>query len=524
MMRTLLILLTLVRLSIGQTHGQSSYLLEDGLAVFYPENYDSLENLPSFSVIRPLEAIGEVGQHWAIRPSYEVIDGKHAVEIEVPAGTSLYGTGEVTGSLLRNNTEVTLWNTDNYGYDKDGGGRLYQSHPWILGVSEDGTSFGILADHTWKQTMNLSNPILITSDGPAFRVFVIEKENPEEVLKTLALLTGTIEMPPLWALGYQQCRYSYYPDSRVKEIARGFRDRNIPCDVIWIDIDYMEGYRVFTFDDGGFSDPMGLNDDLHDLDFKTVYMIDPGIKKETGYFIYDQGTEGNHWVHDESGNEFNGRVWPGQCAFPDYTRPETKDWWASLYADFMPLGIDGVWNDMNEPSVFDGTDGSMPESNWHRGGDQLPAGSHLRYHNVYGMLMVEASRDGIMEVNPDKRPFVLSRSNFLGGHRFAATWTGDNKSTWEHLRMSVPMSINLGLSGQPFNGPDIGGFSGNVTADLLGHWMALGAYYPFSRNHSEKGTADQEPWVFGAKIEEVSRTAINRRYQLLPYLYTLFRE
>lgn len=503
---------------------QSSFMIGEDVAIFYPDEFDSLENLPSLAITASLSKTSELPTSWVIAPKYTIIEDKHAVTISVPADADLYGNGEVTGPLLRNNTQTTLWNTDNYGYDKADGERLYQSHPWILGVRSDGTAFGILADQTWKMQFDLGDPITIISEGPAFRVFIIEKDNSAEVLKALAELTGTMELPPLWALGYQQCRFSYFPDTRVMDIADEFRVRKIPCDVIWVDIDYMQGYRVFTFDDTGFSDPKALNEYLHERDFKSVFMIDPGIKKETGYSIYDQGTSGDHWVTDKEGHEYNGKVWPGQCAFPDYTRPETQEWWAGLYPDFMAMDIDGVWNDMNEPSVFDGPDGTMPADNWHRGGGDLPAGSHLRYHNVYGLLMVKASREGILASNPDKRPFVLSRSNFIGGHRYAATWTGDNKSTWEHLKLSIPMSLSMGLSGQPFNGPDIGGFSGDVTTDLLGHWMALGAYYPFSRNHSEKGTADQEPWAFGEKIESASRTAINRRYQLMPYLYTLFQE
>ena len=189
----------------------------------------------------------------------------------------------------------------------------------------------------------------------------------------------------------------------------------------------------------------------------------------------------------------------------------------------MNLGIDGVWNDMNEPAVFNGPDGTMPIDNWHRGGySNLPPGPHLRYHNIYGLLMVKASRSGIMKNNPNKRPFVLSRANFLGGQKYAATWTGDNKSTWDHMKLSIPMSLNLSLSGQPFNGPDIGGFEGNCNKELLGHWMSLGAFYPFSRNHSSNNSIDQEPWAFGPEITDASRRAMTLRYMLLPYIYTEF--
>ncbi|MDB5273205.1 MAG: alpha-glucosidase family protein, partial [Chitinophagaceae bacterium] len=206
-------------------------------------------------------------------------------------------------------------------------------------------------------------------------------------------------------------------------------------------------------------------------------------------------------------------------------RPETRHWWAGLYTDFMATGIDGVWNDMNEPSVFSGgEEGTMPSDSKHRGGGGLPAGSHLRYHNVYGQLMVQASREGILKANPAKRPFILSRSNFLGGQKYAATWTGDNQSTREHMKLSIPMVLTMGLSGQPISGPDVGGFVGNCTPNLLGHWMALGAFYPFYRNHSDKETVRQEPWAFTKAIEQSARVSLQRRYRLLPYLYTLTQE
>ena len=218
------------------------------------------------------------------------------------------------------------------------------------------------------------------------------------------------------------------------------------------------------------------------------------------------------------------RFWPGDCVFPDFTQNKVTKWWGTLYKDFMRTGVDGVWNDMNEPAVFETSDWTMEDSNRHKGGKDFPNDIHLRYHNVYGMMMVEASRNGIQKANPKKRPFVLTRSNFLGGHRFAATWTGDNYSSMDHLKQSIPMSLNLSLSGQPFNGPDIGGFAGNSTSELYAHWIAVGAFYPFSRAHATKGSINQEPWSFGKEVEQVSKEALMRRYRLIPYLYTLFWE
>ena len=519
-----IITLLLVAVSIISCSRPNGALIGDNTVIFYPEKFEKERMLPSFALLVEPSETGKLPVNWKIIPQFSKKDGKNYTLIHLEDSTDLYGTGEIAGNLRNNGKTVTLWNTDNFAYAKDEGRRLYQTHPWILGVRKDGTAFGILSDNTWKQEIIFGNPIEIISDGPAARVIVIDKKSPEDVVKALGDLTGKIELPPLWALGYQQCRYSYYPDSRVKEIANEFRKRKIPCDVIWMDIHYMQDYKVFTFDSVRFPDPAGTNNYLHENNFKSVWMIDPGIKKEQGYFVYEQGSEGNHWVLTKDDTEYNGEVWPGMCVFPDFTRPETRKWWSGLYKDFMQTGIDGVWNDMNEPAVFNTEEGTMPIDNKHRGGGNLPADIHLRYHNVYGMLMVKASREGILETNPDKRPFVLSRANYLGGQRYAATWTGDNVSSWEHLKMSTPMVLNLGLSGQPFSGPDIGGFSGDANAELLAHWMAIGAFYPFCRNHTTDGSADQEPWAFGKNTENVSRLALERRYRLLPYLYTLFYE
>ncbi len=495
-----------------------------GIALFLPVDL-SVDRMPtSLCLLNRPQPQGPLPTSWTLAPEFAYSETRTRATLAVPNGTSLYGTGEVTGSLLRNGHTVTLWNTDNYQYRADDGRHLYQSHPWVLGVRPDGTAFGVLADTTWRMELALNDTITFTSDGPSFPVIVIDRDSPAEVMQALGELTGTMPLPPKWALGYQQCRWSYYPDSRVREIADEFRRRKIPCDVIWMDIDYMDGFRIFTFSPRDFPDPKGLNTYLHEHGFKAVWMIDPGVKAEPGYPVYDSGTAADVWVHDAFGGAYHGSVWPGDCVFPDFTRPETRTWWAGLYRDFMAQGVDGVWNDMNEPAVFNVPGKTMPLPNWHRGGGDLVAGSHAQYHNVFGMLMVRATREGIAQANPDKRPFVLTRSNFLGGQRYAATWTGDNASTWAHLRMSIPMTLNLGLSGQPFNGPDIGGFGEVADGDLWAHWIAMGAFFPFARGHAQKGLPPKEPWAFGVEVENVARTALQRRYRLLPYYYTRFHE
>ena len=500
----------------------SSGLAGDRIGLFVPDGLDAAALPPSLALVAAPKISGPLPEGWKITPAFSRDGSRFRAAVVVPDGADLYGGGEVAGPLRRNGQTISLWNTDALMYEKDGGRRLYQSHPWIMGVRADGSAFGVLFDSTWKAKLACGKEIVFTSQGPAFPVLVIDRDSPEAVLKGLGELTGTIPLPPRWALGYHQCRWSYNPDSKVREIAGEFRKRKIPCDVLWMDIDYMDGFRVFTFDKAQFPDPKKLNDDLRAQGFHSTWMIDPGVKVDPNYFVYQSGAKDDVFVKTADGKEFTGKVWPGPCAFPDFTRPDVRAWWAAFYTGFMAAGIDGVWNDMNEPSVFSGPDGTMPEDNWHVGGGGLPAGPHLRYHNVYGMLMTKASREGIQAANPDKRPFVLTRSNFLGGQRYAATWTGDNASTDEHMRLSTPMSLTLGLSGQPFNGPDLGGFLKQATPDLFASWIGFGTFFPFCRGHASKGMNNKEPWAFGPEVEKTARIALERRYRLLPYLYTLF--
>lgn len=511
-------------LSAHNVKMEKEVIVGDGIAKFVPKGFN-LSQMPSFALKAEPQEKGMLPSNWQLYPIVEKKKGHASAYLDVPQGTSLYGGGEVTGPLLRNGQSIKLWNTDSGAYSVDNGKRLYQSHPWVMGVRPDGTSFGILFDTPYKAELTTTDErINFETEGELFRIFVIDRESPQAVIKGLAELIGTMPMVPRWALGYQQCRFSYTPASRVIEVADTFRIKRIPCDVMWMDIDYMDGYRIFTFNPQTFPDPAALNRDLHIRGFHSAWMIDPGAKVDSTYFVYKSGTANDVWVKTAQGKEFNGDAWPGACAFPDFTQPKTVRWWADLYKDFLDKGVDGVWNDVNEPQISNTPTGTMPEDNKHLGGDKIPAGPHLKYHNVYGYLMVKASREGIMKARPQNRPFILTRSNFLGGQRFAATWTGDNASWESHMTMSVPMILTLGLSGQPFSGADVGGFLFNPDADLFGRWMALGAFYPFSRGHACAGTINKEPWAFGQKVEDVSRMALERRYVLLPYYYTLLYE
>ncbi|KAF5193014.1 Alpha-glucosidase [Thalictrum thalictroides] len=457
-------------------------------------------------------------------PTFKCVDEQQIVSIELPIGTSFYGTGEVSGQLERTGKRIFTWNTDAWGYGS-GTTSLYQSHPWVLAVLPSGEALGVLADTTHRCEIDLRKESTVQILAPAsYPVITFGPfASPTAVLISLSHAIGTVLMPPKWSLGYHQCRWSYDSDVRVFQVAKTFRKKGIPCDVVWMDIDYMDGFRCFTFDKERFPNPQLLVNDLHLNGFKAIWMLDPGIKQEEGYFVYDSGSKNDVWVQKADGKPYVGEVWPGACVFPDFTQKKTRTWWAELVKEFMSNGVDGIWNDMNEPAVFKTVTKTMPSSNIHRGDEELGGcQNHLHYHNVYGMLMARSTYEGMRLGKENKRPFVLTRAGFIGSQRYAATWTGDNLSNWEHLHMSLSMVLQLGLSGQALSGPDIGGFAGNATPKLFGRWMGMGAMFPFCRGHSEAGTVDHEPWSFGEECEEVCRLALLRRYRLIPHIYTLF--
>ena len=512
---------------------QSPGLIGDGIARFTPPAVSCAALPASMALVEPRLVEGRIPADWPTQPTFSTDGDRVRAAIEIESGTSLYGTGETAGPLLRNGAITETWaeqpfrNPPPMGlspleYDDDFL-NLYQAHPWVLAVRADGSAFGVLADTTYRARIDLTGGIELSADV-AFPVIVIEGATPQEVLTKLSQLTGAIALPPLWSLGYQQARWSYIPDTKVREVADEFRARSIPCDVLWIDIDYMDGFRIFTFDEERFPNPSGLNDYLHGNGFKSVWILDPGVKLEPGYFVYDEGLEGDHFIRKPDGALFVGGSWPGDSVWPDYTNPQTRAWWASYIPDFLANGIDGVWIDLNEPSIVIPPGVPFPRDLRHVGGGRLPADSHARYHNAYGLLMSEATLDGMKTARPERRPFLLSRSTFLGGHRYAAMWTGDNSARWDHLHWSVTMTLNMGLSGQPFAGPDIGGFFGSPSPSLYAHWIGVGGFFPFSRTHTIQFSAPQDPWSYGPEVEAIARMAIERRYRMLPYLYTLFRE
>jgi alpha-glucosidase len=350
----------------------------------------------------------------------------------------------------------------------------------------------------------------------------------KHVLASYAWLTGPTPLPPLWVLGFQQSRYSYGSQARVLEIAGRLRKDAIPSDAIYLDIDYQNENRPFTINKESFPDLAGMVGKLHQEGFHVVAITDLHIADAPGqgYVPFDSGVAGDRFVKNADGSLYAGPVWPGPSVFPDFTQQQTRAWWGGLYKHFTKIGIDGFWNDMNEPSVFNSLK-TMPDSVVHRidePGFASRTATHREIHNVYGMENSRATYNGQLALKPDVRPFVLTRASYAGGQRYAATWTGDDSATWNHLRLTTSMLKNLGLSGFSLAGADVGGYAGTPSPELLTKWLELSAFQPIDRDHAEKGTGDHEPWANGPEQEEIRRHYIQERYKLLPYLYTVVEE
>jgi alpha-glucosidase len=448
----------------------------------------------------------------------------HGAEFKVwksmPQDEHYFGLGDKTGPMDHRNLAFTMWNTDAFGW-QESTDPLYKDIPFIFAF-RSGISYGIFLDNTYWSSFDFGkqrrDAYSFGAEGGDLNYYFIYGPEPKRVVEQFTQLVGRMPLPPLFALGYQQCRYSYYPESQVREIAAQFRKRKIPVDVIYLDIDYQDHNRPFTVDRQRFPNFEGMVKDLGAEGFKIVAITDLHIAKVPGYKPYDEGIKSAYFVDNPDGSVYVGQVWPGDSVFPDFTRREVRRWWGTLYSDFVKEGIRGFWNDMNEPSIFLVPSKTMPLATVHYVEDRKT--DHREIHNVFGMENARATYEGLLRLQPDERPFVLTRAAYTGSERYAATWTGDNSATWNHMRISIPQLLNLGLSGYAFVGADIGGFNGSPTPELLTRWMELGAFNPIYRNHSAKGTRFREPWVDGAEHEAIRKRYIEIRYRLLPYIYT----
>lgn len=436
-------------------------------------------------------------------------------------GERFIGLGEKTGPLDRRGSGYQNWNTDSFGYGA-GADPLYCSIPFYLGVHNN-LAYGIFFDNTHKSFFNFgaSNNRFssFSADRGEMDYYLIHSHSVAAIIKEYTYLTGRMELPPLWSIGYQQCRYSYYPDKEVLTLAQTFRDKDIPADVIVMDIHYMEQYKIFTWSKKDFPDPKGLIKKLKALGFEIVVMCDPGIKVEPGYKTYDDGVKHQVFIKYPDGTDYTGQVWPGWCHFPDFTNPLTREWWKEQFKDYVDLGVEGFWNDMNEIATW---------------GQMLPENIELSFEgnrgtmrkgrNIYGSQMARSTYEGTKELLNGKRPFNLTRSAYAGVQRYSAVWTGDNVSYDEHMLLGVRIVSSMGLGGIAFAGYDVGGFVGDANTKLFARWVSIGAFAPFFRGHSMINSRDSEPWAYGEEVEQISRNYIKFRYQLLPYIYSLFHD
>ncbi|MGC2197568.1 MAG: glycoside hydrolase family 31 protein [Terriglobales bacterium] len=470
--------------------------------------------------------LGEDGQVISEdHPGYPVSFDGTAFRVwkSMPIDEHYFGLGDKTGPLDRRDLAFTTWNTD-VGY-QESTDPIYKSIPFFLGV-RNGAAYGIFLDDTYRSGFDFGKEFRdaysFGAEAGELNYYFFYGPDPKRVVSDFTTLVGRTPLPPLFALGYQQCRYSYYPEARVREVAGEFRKLNIPADVIYLDIDYQEKNRPFTVDRERFPHFEQMVKDLRQQGFKLITITDLHIAEVPGYKPYDEGMAHNYFVKNPDGSVYVGPVWPGPSVFPDFTRAAVRDWWGTLYTDFVKAGVRGFWNDMNEPAVFVYPTKTMPLDTVHYVEDRKT--DHREIHNVFGMENVRATHDGLLKLLPDVRPFVLTRAAYAGTQRYATTWTGDNTASWNHMRLSLTQLNNLGVSGYALVGDDIGGFNGSPTPELLTRWMELGVFNPIYRNHASKGTRDREPWVDGPMHQAIRKKYIETRYRLLPYIYTGMEE
>jgi alpha-glucosidase len=451
------------------------------------------------------------------------------------ASDFIYGLGEKTGRFDRNGRRLALWNSDVLAPAVSGGYReephedplrdpastafdpYYISIPFFYHLPKGSDAMaGFFFDNAFRSEFDFvdSGHLAIAFEGGFHTEYLFGGPRMADILEAYTWITGRISAPPMWALGHHQCRWHDYTQDDIAALAEKIRIHAVPCDVVWLDIEYMRGYRVFTWDDTRYPDPAALLRGLQEHKLRAITIIDPGVKHEPGYAIYDEALRQNLLCLKEDGTPYIGQVWPGDTAFPDFSKEETRAWWGRLNADHVRSGIAGIWNDMNEPAT-----GDVPESGMLFDDGREP---HARRHNEYALLMAMGTVAGLLDAMPDRRTFVLSRAGSAGIQRYAANWMGDNCSRWEHLWMSMPMALGLGISGQPFVGADIGGFMGDSHAELLVRWYQCGALSPFCRNHNTKGAADQYPWTHGPETLDLCRAALRLRYRLMPEIYGAF--
>jgi alpha-glucosidase len=455
-----------------------------------------------------------------------------------------YGLGEKAAHLDKRRDSFVNWNSDTPGY-VEGKDPIYQTIPFYTGL-QDGIAYGLFFDNSYRSYFDFGKSsqqrAWFGAEGGELNYYFFYGPSLKKVLGRYADLTGHMPMPPLWALGNQQSRWSYYPDSMADSIVSEYRKRDLPLDVLHLDIDYMQDYRVFTWNRTRFPNPKALSERLAQQGVKLITIVDPGVKyqpipknaatrisstpelesQSQRYYVFEQGLERDFFQKRENGDLFIPKVWPGESVFVDFTLPAAREWWGNLHRAYTDNGVAGIWNDMNEPSDFiDQTGKNQLDV---VSDDEGEKSTHAKNRNVFALLMARATYEGLERLRPNQRPYVITRAAYAGIQRYSTMWTGDTNSTWDALALNVPMFTSLGLSGEPFVGSDVGGFIGRGNGELLTRAYQIGFLAPFCRNHKVIDGYDQEPWRFGKYYEDIIRRYLKLRYQLLPFLYTTLEE
>lgn len=454
-------------------------------------------------------------------------------------GDQFYGLGEKWTGFEHSGKTTKFWNTDaaaDFHRESFEKGRppadpVYVSIPYLI-LKRKNTYVGLLLDNphatfisTGQRRTSIAGQMSLKLGKGAIHLgaeqgqpnlYILVGPSLAELTRKLQKLVGVTPLPPVWALGYHQCRWGYQSEADLVSLDKSFRKHQIPADGLWLDIDYMDDYKVFTFNRHHFPRPKSALKKLNDAGRKVVPIIDPGVAREAGYGVYDRGRQEKAFCLNPQHHEYIGLVWPGITVFPDFSLPSARKWWAGEVAGFARLGLYGAWLDMNDPSTGPVENQDMLFQHARK--------DHSFYHNQYALGMAMASRKGFLEAHPHDRPFLLCRSGFTGSSRYTAIWTGDNSSNYYHLKNSIATTLNLALSGIPFNGADVGGFGLDTNPALMMDWIKAAFLFPFCRNHTCINSRRQEPWAFGPRVLSVVRQYIRLRYRLRPYLYQLFIE
>lgn len=510
--------------TIFETTGLKAELSLDGTVTFYHKKSGERLTQVSENVAAKESTLSEEEKAFIGMEGHtgsEAMQARVRLALTLDEADAIYGLGDKTGVLNKREYEYEMWNSDIPAPHEDNFKSLYKSVPFMIVLKENAV-YGVFFDNHGKSSFNLgkehADRIEYSAEDGLLDYYMISGDNMAQVIANYTWLTGRVPLPMRWTLGYHQCRWSYKTEEEVRALAADFRKYELPCDAIYFDIDYMDGYRVFTWNQDNFEDETRLIADLKEQGFQAVTIIDPGVKKDDDYYVYREGIENDYFAKDVNGDVYINAVWPGDSAYPDFGRQKVRDWWGEKHQFLIERGVMGVWNDMNEPASFNGP---LPDDVIFHEGEETS--THKWMHNVYGHYMSKATYEGLRRLSPN-RPFVITRACYSGTQKYATVWTGDNNSLWTHLRMAIPQLCNLGLSGYPFAGTDIGGFGADTTGELLVRWYQVGCFSTLFRNHSAMGTRRQEPWLFGEEKLDIIRRYIDLRYELIPYFYDLFRE